>query len=436
MIFSRRAIQKRLDMVRERVGDEAATALAARLNRAGRDRLAAMWEVVVIAGLVGVGQLRHEEPLPSGRRPDIGFSASGLAFVADVTAVSDEGLDESNPYFELSQAIEAAETKLGLPIGGLDLRVEEAEVRTARGARRLLRLPPRGRIDAFVRTTIVPSLQAQIAAGATVLRLEIDDADVGISIAIDPAKSPYSTGSYGAYASPTIKDHNPLYRALKAKAAQLKGASDYTGVIVGDASSASMRPRSLGHQGLDSQRIAGEFLRQHSSVGFVCLLTISETRTILQIDRPARRIDKLVVTRDGDALAGSLNATFGEMIARMPAPIRMPINAALRAREDEYDLGFHGGYRMQSSKVRISSRELVEVLAGRRTLADNGAKYVDRARVLGAGEPNRVQALFDRYLREGRLPDAIEVIKGADDEEDDWIEFDFSKPDAAISPFR
>ena len=436
MIFSRRALQSRLDDLRMQFADDVADGLAARLNRPGKDRLAAMWEVVVLQAFAGLGELRHERELTSGRRPDIDFEGPVVSFVADVTTVSDEGLDETNPYFELSQALEQVKTRLGLPIGGLDLQVHSLEEVTARGSRRLLRLPPRPRIQEFVQATIKPLLQTQIAEGAEVLRIAFDDEDVGVDITIDPRRSPYSTGGYAAYASPTIKDRNPLYGALKAKAGQLRGAPGYTGIIVGDAHSASLRPNAFDRRTITSGEIAREFLRQHSSVDFVLLLTISEEQQRFGTDRPTRWIDPLLVVRDDDARAPSLQELALEAIARMPTPIRMPINAALRAREPGYDLGFHGGYSMNARTIRISSRELVEILAGKRTLADNGAKHVEKARALGRSQPNHAQAAFDRNLREGRLPDIIQVIKAGENEEDDWIEFRFGEPDPAISTFR
>jgi hypothetical protein len=34
------------------------------------------------------------------------------------------------------------------------------------------------------------------------------------------------------------------------------------------------------------------------------------------------------------------------------------------------------------------------------------------------------------------MPSNISVIRGSDDENDDWIEFEFGDRDPAISPFR
>ena len=87
--------------------------------------------------------------------------------------------------------------------------------------------------------------------------------------------------------------------------------------------------------------------------------------------------------------------------------------------------------------MKLSLREATEVLAGLRTFGDDGAKYVEAARRLrGSGDQNRIEATFQKLLAEGRLPIAMRVLPGDDDESDDWLEIEFGEPDPAISPFR
>jgi hypothetical protein len=196
MIFHRRALQRRLDELRNVLPGDEVDQLVERLNRAGKDRVAAMWEVVVLHGLSKCGHLQHEIALATLRRPDVRFEQGSLKLTADVTAVSDEGLDRDNPYHELSQLIEAAKSKLKLPIGGLDLRVRAKHQSTKRGSRTVLLLPPRGKLQDFVREMIVPQMREQMTAGRFPLRITIDDGDVGVDITVDPTRSPYSSGSF------------------------------------------------------------------------------------------------------------------------------------------------------------------------------------------------------------------------------------------------
>lgn len=80
-------------------------------------------EVVVFSTLAKCGNLKHEQPLPSGAMPDILFQSRDVNFVADITCVSDDGLDELNPYEEFFRLVSDLKTNLGLPGGGLDVRI-------------------------------------------------------------------------------------------------------------------------------------------------------------------------------------------------------------------------------------------------------------------------------------------------------------------------
>lgn len=437
MIYRRRALQRRLDELREILESEEVDNLAERLNRAGKDRVAAMWELAVLHGLSKCGSLQKEKPLASGRRPDILYEQGALKLIADVTAVSDAGLDQDNPYHELSQLIEAAKNKLNLPNGGLDLRVQSKHEHTKRGTRTVLLLPPREKLQEFVRHGIVPQLRRQIAAGKCTLSISIDDDDVGIDITIDPTKSPFSSGSFAAYDVPKIKDRNPLYRALKAKARQLLGAAGITGVIVGDGNCVALSRRSTNWDEVSTRQIVAEFFRQFSSVDFVLLLSVRESQHgWAPYPPPVWQNDASLYIREGCDAYSELNTLFQAMIEHFPKPAMMPVNGALRAREDDYDLGHHGGYSMSGpSTVRLGLREFTEIFAGLRTLQDNGAKYVEAARRLPQ-DPNRLQAIVLRNLRSGRLPESIEIIKTGEEDNDDWVEIRFGEIDPAIAPLR
>ncbi|MER8784351.1 hypothetical protein [Mesorhizobium sp. M0244] len=349
--------------------------------------------------------------------------------------MSDEGLDDGNPFFELSALIEKEKTKLGLPIGGVDLRVKSMDHRTGRGTRTVLRLPPRNQLEAFVRNEIVPQLRNQIRADEWPLRVAIDSDDAGLDITINPAKSPYSQGGFAAYDVPRIKDRNPLFNALKPKAVQLRGAEGVTGVVVCDGDCAALSECQHSQNQVSAETIAEDFLRQYSSIDFVLLLTIREAQQLWpRVDPADRRVHHILVVRPGLDAKDQLSALFTAMIGKLPKPVAMPVNGALRARERGYDLGHHGGYQMEGKKIRISSRELMEVLAGLRTLADNGAKNVEASR-RQPSRPSPVQNVFLRNLQQGQRPTAINVIKTDEDDGDDWIEFEFDEPDPAISPF-
>ncbi|MDE3786146.1 hypothetical protein I7G00_19170 [Sinorhizobium meliloti] len=436
MIFARRALQRRLRELRAKIGDSAVDGIVARLNLPGRDRVAAMWEVVVLHGLAECGNLVSEQPLPSGRRPDAWFDNGRLRFTADVTTASDEGLDKQNPYSKLSDLIERAKGKLGLPIGGVDVQVHSRTHESSRGKRTFLKLPPVGRLESFVQDNLMPRFREQLDAGEAVLRASIDDDQLGIEVAIDPSKSPYSSVGFTAYNLPTIKDRNPLYSALKEKAEQLHGADGITGVILGDGDCAALAEREASQHYVSADAIARELLRQYSSVNFILLLTIREKRWhYFPPNDPRRRVHPILVCREGDPLRTELEAIFGAMLEQFPPPVMMPKNGSLRAREKGFDSGHHGAYQLEGCKIRMSSRELMEVLAGLRTLDDNGARNVEASRRLPSA-PNPTKQAFLRKLLDGRLPVRISVDETGENDNDDWIEFEFGEADAAIAPFE
>ncbi|MHB1301915.1 MAG: hypothetical protein ACYCZB_00365 [Acidiphilium sp.] len=388
-------------------------------------------------GIVG-----HEAPLLSGRRPDVHFTASNLSFIADVTTTSDVGLHEKNPYQEFCDLIGQMKNHLGLPVGGVDIRVSSREEESSRGTRTVLRLPERKRLREFIASEIEPKLRAQLQSGAGVLRVEMDNEKAGFQITIDPSRSPNSTGQYLSYDVTTIKDRNPLYNALKAKVGQLRGATGLTGIIVGDADSSVLADRRDGGAEITMQAVAQEFLRQYSSIGFVLLLSVreEEVQHWSKINPPKRWLHKLLVARDGLIEGESLTTLFNSVVGELPKPAEMPINAAHQARSSSYGWGYHGNHEILFSpqtcvRIRISGRELMELIAGRRTSAQANDLH-------GWLDPenrptsSRTENPFEAQLREGRLPTAISVNKTDEDDSDDWIEFQFGPSDPAITPFR
>jgi hypothetical protein len=435
MIYERRALQRRLNELRSVLG-EAVDDLARRLNTPGKDRIAAMWEAVVLHALAKCGSLESEASLPTGRRPDVQLTVGEFRITADITAVSDDGLDDQNPFQELMWQIEAVKTKLGLPSGGLDLQVLHRVEQSRRGSRTVLQLPKRNALPEFVRTKISPLIRKGISASTFPLRIAIEDDDVGIEITIDPSLTTINTGSYAPYSTPQIPDRNPLYNALKAKTGQLRGAQGMKGIFVGDAGCDALTFSSLNRDASSPADIVKEFLRQYSSIDFVVLMTVAEKLSPLMYHQAADLTNVVsLFVRDGCTVEQDLRTLVRRMVEHFPQPSMSPVNGSHRAREVGYRLGFHGGFEMSGDKVCMSLRELTEVLAGLRTLSDQGSKVVPASPAL-SDRLSPVQSLINSNLARGRLPIALNVIKGREDENDDWVEIVFGNPDPAISPLR
>jgi hypothetical protein len=116
-VFSRRAIQRCIDELIGVLSNHQLEELVKRLNRVGSHRFAASWEVCLLHSLSRVGAILHEASLPSGRKPDISFTYPGenaIGFIADVTAISDQGLHSANPVQELSEELIRLARTVGL----------------------------------------------------------------------------------------------------------------------------------------------------------------------------------------------------------------------------------------------------------------------------------------------------------------------------------
>ena len=188
---------------------------------------------------------------------------------------------------------------------------------------------------------------------------------------------------------------------------------------------------------MSTEQIVAEFFRQFSSVGFVLLLSVRESRHgWSSYPPPVRQNDARLFVRDGCDARSELSTLFQAMLEHFPKPAMMPVNGAFQACEEGYDLGHHGGFSMTGSGVvRLGLREFTEIFAGLRTLQDNGAKNIEAARKLSQ-EPSQLQAIVLRNLRDGRLPASIEIIKTDEDDNDDWVEIRFGEIDPAIAPLR
>jgi|TARA_R100000501_G_C2630688_1_gene126170 hypothetical protein len=423
VIFSRRSIQDRLDAIRDTVPSGWFSELVERLNKPSRDRLAALYELVVIHGLLSVGEVRIEVEQPSGKRPDVTFVSPQVNFVADVTSVSDAGLDEANPYEGLSELVETLKNKIHMPIGGVDIQIGARTERKGRGQQTRLQMPDRSDLGEFFKAHVEPEIRRQHELGRYPIKFQITDNATEIAVTIDPSKGPYSFGGYASFDRPTIVDRNPLYRALKAKAKQLKGVDGVKGIIVGDADCASMAEHGLGGSEDTWESMTREFLRQNSSVDFVLLLSVRQKQRSWH---PAMGYDRQMFaalrTQPDFQLSAELSYVFEQMGKSFPTPKRMPINAARRAMEDGYGLGLHGAFKRSGKVMRVSSRMIMEVLAGK-TPVEKLSQFHD-------------QNPFSLPFTEGKLPTKIEVIPGEEDEDDDWIEFTFDEQDPAISPFK
>lgn len=432
MIFSRRAIQRMLNEVKPVVTKKQYTGLVRKLNVPGPTCLPTMWEVAVLAQFAQMGTLVHEAKLPNDKRPDIKFQAhDGFSFVADVTTVSDRGVDQRNPYAEFSEIIEEEKRSLGLQIGGVNLDVREQPEVMKEGTRRRLRLPPHDQLREYVRSLVLPELQRQLKAGQWPLLFEVDDEIASFRLKV--TEGPHSVGSYGSYELPTIVRQNPLFYQLQEKAGdQLREVPGIAGIIACDGDCASIQSKG-GHSAVSTDQIVKQFLADNAHIAFVMILTVKDNQKAW----PQKHVSDLSIEHRiwvQPGIPDRLRTLLAEVGDKLPKPVNTSANAALRAVETGFGRG-HGTLGMNGRGIQIGARHLMEVLAGRRSVEDFNRDFGFR-NASEAPDGRRMPNPFERALSEGRLRAHITIEETGDDGRDHVMNIEFGDPDPALSELR
>ncbi len=415
-VFSRRAIQGKLDLLEDVLSPEQHAELVNRLNQPVRQRLAAMWEVVFLQALSQVAVIRHEVALPNRRRPDFGFefddAGDRRTIVGDITSVSDVGLDKQNPFREFCDEGSRLARRFGLDPNHFRYDVAgEKDGEWPKQKMKLL-LPTGEAFTQLIKKVVEPFFRGLVRQWA-------------------------SGGGHPCYDLAISLTANPIYRALRAKVDQLRAAPENAIriIILCDGDCAAMR-KSVFPSNYSARQIATEFLRTTSVVDLVLLATVEQRNPhdlrlrdyVMNYDLTAAP-PRQRSARISDDIIEAVQLLLERSVREIPTPMTDACNAALRCEESGYGLGKHGGYEMSGNVVKISARLVQELLAGD-VSAEKFAEFHRWSQELGE-TPNP----FARSLRRGELISAINVID-CGDEDDNQLEFRFGPPDPAVSPFR
>jgi hypothetical protein len=432
-VFSRRAIQRRIDELLNVLSNVQLGGLVKRLNRVGRDRFAASWEVCLLHSLSRVGAILHEAPLPGGRKPDISFTYTGektIGFIADVTAISDEGLHNANPVQELSNELIKLARGVGLDPGHLGYHVRGQHDGPYGYQKTKLLLPPQKELPNFLNARILPFLEYIRDNRMSRHQITIDEKKISFTIYYDNSQL-FTRGGHPAYDVALSRKKNPLWTKLVDKASQLDAAASIapTGIIACDAG-CSMFHRTGAFGTFTARDVMQQFFKEHPEMSFVLLVGVKDMDPLTSSKRTFR-IDPTFYSPGEDVRTLRLRTVLADAVARLPKPVLDSYNAYIRCRVPGYDRGHFGGHQLSRSFVKISSRSVLELLAGRISTSELNRAH-DWLPELG-GASGRLNP-FERCLREGRLISRIGV-DAAEDDSDDWLTIEFGEPDPAISPF-
>ena len=422
-VFSRRNLYRMLVENSRFVRQRPLSEHIKRLN--GSDavqRVTTEWEAVALNGLSKLGRVDHEPRLPGTSKPDAMFThALGTALI-DITSVSDRGLDSQNPIAELSERLVELVNKRRLSIQHFRLEAKGnwRELRIG-GPRPRLSIPRMKDFDnAIFNEAFHRFLDDVQKARGRSQDFSVARDDVQVTITYDPSQSYFSI-NHLSYTVPFSVTQNTIYAALEDKAKQLK-LSQFTGlkgVLLCDGGCDTLNRHGQRGLNLDASDIIFRFLADYRLVDFVMTMLVESDRSGRLGSEHLRLMAKAYVLQP-DSPAAPLVAHLSE---RLPLEIPHPENTPNNAYDlDNKGKSFDGGGSMGSQSIKMSSRSVMGLLSGETRQED----FLLR-------NPH-VKERFAIALREGRMLKEASIQSGQQ-RDDDWIEFSFSEPDPAISPF-
>jgi hypothetical protein len=395
------------------------------LNTVRNDYLATEWEQVILNVLSKVGTVSYEPNLGGRRKPDVQFSSTDLEFVADITAVSDRGLNSSNPVDVFQLELARHLRKHNLVNGGFGFRIDSLARRGSESKIRLA-LPKQAEFGKTIfNTDFREFLLAVKAHPENKNEYHVVNRQLGVHIFYHPDE----TGAWGQYLSYNLAfvvDDNPVFNALKAKGDQLKQVNfqGLRGIFLCDGGCHILRS-TRSSQSFDTSDIVREFLRQFRSVGFVLVLTVRQEHDFSLHNVRVLLEPKLYFNRSLRDDHSKVSSVIQSLCDLLPRPVDTP-ERALNLLEFHKGLsGRHWGRLTTGGKVKISARAVLEMLAGAKSVQEFEKEF----------GMNSEENPFRRMLNSGRLIKSV-TIESKPDQDDDVAIFEFGEPDPAVGPFK
>jgi hypothetical protein len=254
----------------------------------------------------------------------------------------------------------------------------------------------------------------------------------------------FSHTNYRAYRNATRIDKNPLFNALESKRKQLRDTyyEGYKGVIVCDGGCEILTKQFTSRDSYSKSQILTKFLRNTDSISFIVLLWVEQMGDAHTNPRPHRVAGDMMINPHATL---SVPKQLEELLKNLSRHWPQPVQTGERTRAELEGYGPKhvstywgrrlGGHQMgighSSLTYRMSARELMEILSGRRSheAFEEDAGFAIASR--GGGPMNP----FESALRRGLTISSVKIDCNSD-LDDDWIEFHMKGPDAALAPFQ
>lgn len=446
-IFSRRILQRLVNENAQFLLKGKTKNHVLQLNRMSKDlTLAFEWEVVLLNALSKVGKVLHERSFGCGKKADIYFEAfdrPNASFVADITAISDKGVDKKNPYEALSNRLHELVKEFGLRANSFNLSVGRHPGPIFKGGPKVeLKLPGRARFPEMVFGKDFERFIQRIREKPyTTERYEVKTADVDVEISYIPNQR-YASGEYPSYTELYSLTENTVYQALEEKASKLRGTgfSGPLGIFLCDGGCSVFNKMSTAGLSYSIDKVIEGFLSNHAEISFVVTLTTGRRNPYAIFPHKANPYITYIRLYGGlkDQTAFNLESTLKKMEELLPIPESDPRNALYLLKGKNTNLGRSNWGGMELScgqkvtRVKISARGLLELLAGK---VDQKEFFDVHGFIPSELKSSHINNPFSMALSKGQLIHGIS-IETSESDDDDWISFELKGPDPAISPFK
>jgi hypothetical protein len=426
-IFSRRNIQRALDSLVEVLTQAQLNEFANRLSlRDPEARIAAEWEVILISALAEVCGVEYEPEFPGQRKADLRLTAGGFTAIADITTLSDRGAHDLNPVEQLTSELCRIVGSKGLDPNKFGVQIDGNYRQLYKGGptKPKLKLPT---ADLFRRAIFNQQFYSWIRAikssGLSTTELSVNNEHAELRITYNPKQMFFNSGHL-LYTVSTSVENNPLFNRIDKKADQLRdtGFEGSMGVIVCDGG-CDLLTRGAGHTAVSRQEVIRHCFSKFRRLDFIEVITIKANH--LGFSGPSHlQVVSELFTRN--QIRNELLDRLSGFVTRIVRAENLPSNAGSNFYRFK-GKSFIMGWSSESNKMRLSSRALQELLAGR----IDSKQFLELHNNFSGISPTN---LFERKLQEGRLISQINLIS-VDARDDDWIEISFGDPDPAISAF-
>lgn len=392
------------------------------------------WEVALLNAFSKVGKVQHEPAF--GRRPiDLYFVSvkdPSQHFAADITAISDKGFDGQNP-------VEAFEAELMRRVGERGLRLNSFNTNVGgnhqliyRGGQKpKLSLPPISKFGEKIFNNRFNDFLDQIVRSPNQPRefrvFNVQD-QINLAVAYDPHQR-FSQSMYFSYRRMTHLTENVVYERLSEKRDQLldSGFKGPLGIILCDGGFDAFHSNT-DWASYSPDKVIRHFLFQHADIDFVLVCTVKRNETEPMFRCWSRDFF------DGQAELLDCIERLIEVFPEVETDAANAINH-LRGGSPVFGNSHFGGHEVgwgrSNMKITISARAVLELLAGKVTQQEFFERHGFVSSDFRIGPYiNPFNSGLDKGLTFSQV-----TFEKSETEDDDWVIFELSGPDPAVSPF-